>query len=88
VLGGLLERFTQSGHGDKINSWIGPGQNQPIEPHELEGALGDDTVQDLSRQTGLPRGDLLGQLSQLLPGVVDQLTPQGRMPPREDMERW
>ena len=87
-LGGLLERFQQSGHRPKIDSWIGTGQNEPIEPHELEGALGGDTVENLSRQTGLPRGDLLGQLSQLLPSVVDQLTPQGRLPGREEVERW
>ena len=87
-LGGLLERFTQSGHGEKMNSWIGPGQNEPIEPQELESALGEGTISDLSRQTGMPKGDLLSQLSQVLPGVVDQLTPKGRMPQREEMERW
>jgi len=31
-LGGLLQSFQQGGHGDIINSWIGPGQNQPITP--------------------------------------------------------
>ena len=87
-LGGLLERFTQSGHGDKIDSWVGPGENAPIAPEELDQALGPDTVDTLSRQTGMPKGDLLSQLSQVLPGVVDNLTPQGRMPEREEMERW
>lgn len=87
-LGGLLQQFQNSGHHDKINSWIGSGDNQPIAPHELGSALGDDTVETLSRETGLPRGDLLSELSQVLPGVVDKLTPHGRMPHDEEVSRW
>jgi uncharacterized protein YidB (DUF937 family) len=31
-LGSLLQRFQQSGHGDIINSWVGPGENRSIRP--------------------------------------------------------
>ena len=87
-LGGLIERFTRSGHGDIINSWVGPGRNHPIAPPQLADALGDDTVDRLSQQTGMPRQDLLSELSQMLPGVVDKLTPQGRPPTRDELDRW
>ena len=87
-LGGLLQSFEQNGHGDVINSWIGPGQNQPIAPDQLHQVLGPDAVNNLSRLTGLPQDQLLSELSRVLPGVVDKLTPQGRMPDQAEMSRW
>ena len=87
-LGGMLQRFQQGGHGDVINSWIGPGQNQPIAPDQLHQALGPDAVNNLSRLTGLPQNELLSELSRVLPGVVDKLTPQGRMPDQAEISHW
>ena len=87
-LASLVEQFTQAGHGRAINSWVGQGQNQPIAPHDLGAALGPETVGQLSQQTGMGSSDLLSQLSQLLPGVVDQLTPHGRMPTEQEHARW
>ena len=87
-LGGLLEQFARAGHGDKIHSWVSPGENQPIAPNELEEALGPDTGDQLSGQTGMGRGDLLNELSHLLPVVVDRLTPQGRLPNDDEMRHW
>ncbi|PVE25230.1 hypothetical protein DC522_06775 [Microvirga sp. KLBC 81] len=59
------------------------GRFQSVPPNQLADVIGPDTVDELSQQTGMPQQDLLAELSQELPGVVDQLTPQGR-PPRED----
>jgi uncharacterized protein YidB (DUF937 family) len=79
-LGGLLSKLQQSGHGDIANSWVGPGQNQPITPSQLGTALGPDIISALAQRTGLSEQELASQLSQLLPGVVDKLTPNGRLP--------
>ena len=79
-LGALIDRFRNNGFEDAINSWIGTGQNQAISPGQLRQALGQETVEDLSQRTGLPHGDLLSQLANILPGVVDRLTPNGRLP--------
>ncbi len=87
-LGSLVERFQQSGHGDVINSWIGSGQNQPITPDQLHQALGPDAVNNLSRMTGVSSQDLVSELSRVLPGIVDKLTPQGRVPDHAEMSRW
>ncbi|MDB5511889.1 MAG: hypothetical protein JWR08_1372 [Enterovirga sp.] len=87
-LGGLLGRFEQNGRGDVMNSWLGSGPNQPISPADLGSALGDDTVDTLARETGLGRGDLLSQLSQTLPQVVDRLTPEGRLPTQDEEANW
>ena len=87
-LGGLLQQFQSNGHGDKFHSWVGTGDNHPIAPNELEEALGPDTIQQLSSQTGIARGDMLNELSHVLPGAVDQLTPQGRLPNDDEMRHW
>jgi len=76
----LINQFKQSGLEDVINSWIGVGQNQPVSPTQLRQVLGNETVNNLSRQTGAPRDDLLSQLSKYLPGVIDRLTPNGQVP--------
>ncbi|MEH3148477.1 MAG: YidB family protein [Methylobacterium frigidaeris] len=87
-LDSLIDGFRRGGLGDVIESWIGGGQNRAIQPQQLAQALGTDTVDTLSRQTGLGRDDLLAQLAQVLPGVVDGLTPQGRRPNRDEMGTW
>jgi uncharacterized protein YidB (DUF937 family) len=84
-LGGLVERFRQGGLEEVIKSWIGTGPNKPISTGQLHQALGPETVDGLSRETGLPRDDLLSQLSRLLPEVVDKLTPNGKLPREEDL---
>jgi uncharacterized protein YidB (DUF937 family) len=84
-LGGLLEQLQKAGLGQAVNSWIGSGPNQPVSPSQLRQALGQDTVEELADQTGLPHDDLLAQLSRILPGVVDQLTPNGRIPSQSDL---
>ena len=84
-LGGLLDQFRQNGLEQVINSWIGTGQNQAISPTQLHQALGQETVDELAQQTGLRHDDLLSQLSKILPGVVDKLTPNGQLPSETDM---
>ena len=84
-LAGLIEQFRNNGLEDAINSWIGTGQNQPISPGDLHRVLGRETVDQLSQQTGLAHGDLLSQLSNILPGVIDRLTPNGQVPASADL---
>lgn len=84
-LAGLVAKMQQSGLGDVAASWVGTGQNAPISADQLGGVLGQDTVSQMAQQLGLNHGDLLGQLSQMLPQVVDQLTPHGQMPQQADL---
>ncbi|MES2423991.1 MAG: YidB family protein [Pseudomonadota bacterium] len=79
-LGGLTEKFNQAGMGDVIRSWIGNGQNLPISAEQLQSVLGSDTVRQIAAQLGVDPQQAAAQLAGLLPGVVDQLTPQGAAP--------
>jgi len=88
-LGGLFDQFRQNGYGDHVESWVSPGQNRRIAPDELSQALGPDTLDELEQQTGLPRQQLLSELSEELPDAVDQFTPDGRLPTEQEASsRW
>ena len=86
-LGGLLGKLQDAGHGNIANSWVASGQNTPIQPGQLGSALGQQTISDLARQSGMSEQDLLNQLSQVLPGLVDKLTPNGRLPTAAELGR-
>src|SRR5271166_4868430 len=73
-LGGLLDRFRHSGQGKTADSWIGTGPNEPVSPGQLGSALGPNILKTLSERSGLSEEELVRQLSQVLPGVVDKLT--------------
>ena len=79
-LGGLLNKLQQGGLGDEAKSWVGSGQNQPVSPGQLGSALGSNIIKMLAQKSGLSEEELTKQLSQVLPGIVDKLTPNGRVP--------
>jgi uncharacterized protein YidB (DUF937 family) len=79
-LGGLVDQFRRSGMGDVVDSWVTRGPNKPIDPGQLGQVVGQTTISDLARQLGVPEGELLKHLAQSLPGLVDKLTPNSRLP--------
>ena len=68
-------------------SWVGSGPNKDISPDDLASALGADRINTLASLSGMSRNDLLNGLSQQLPEVIDQLTPDGRLPTEAEAER-
>jgi uncharacterized protein YidB (DUF937 family) len=78
-LDGLVQQFQQGGLGDLIASWVGTGQNLPVSASQLQDVLGSDVLSQFAQQLGLPPGEAAGQLSQILPQVVDKLTPNGQL---------
>ena len=86
-LGGLLDKLQKGGLGNVTNSWFGSGQNQPVSPGQLGPALGSDLIKALAQRSGLSEEELTKQLSQVLPGVVDKLTPAGRLPTLAELSK-
>ena len=80
-LGDIIDRFRNAGAGSKVDSWISPGPNQPIEPGEVEAAIDDETLASLSMQTGLSRQELISRITRDLPEAINKLTPNGVLPP-------
>lgn len=79
-LSGLLGKLQQGGLADAAASWVGTGANQPVSPDALGGALGPDLMGMIAKQLGGSEQQAAGTMADLLPGLIDQLTPQGQLP--------
>jgi uncharacterized protein YidB (DUF937 family) len=76
----LIGQFTSRGLGDVIGSWVSTGKNLPVSGDQLKNVLGNDTISNLASKLGMDSNALTSQLSNLLPDVVDKLTPDGKVP--------
>lgn len=76
-LQGLLASFREGGLGEVIASWVGPGQNLPISTDQVQSVLGDGMINAMAQESGQDKGDVLRNLTSLLPSLVDQATPDG-----------
>ena len=79
-LGGLVSKFEQAGMGDVIGSWVGNGENQPVSPDQVQGALGSDAISGMASKLGINAQTLLPLLASVLPLLINQMTPQGKVP--------
>lgn len=89
--GGLLETLTSGGGlqdildrfrgtGSAVDSWVGPGENEPLPAEQVKSAISPETLDQLVQQTGLTREELIERITRDLPKAVDALTPDGRVP--------
>lgn len=84
-LGGLVQAFRQGGLGEIVDSWVSTGQNLPVSGDQLSSVLGSDLLGTLAGQAGVAPQELSSGLAGLLPGLVDQLTPGGKLPEGGDL---
>jgi uncharacterized protein YidB (DUF937 family) len=89
-LGGLIGALTQGGLGQAANSWVGTGQNHPVSPDQITQALGGSDggiLAQLAQAAGMSHGEAASGLSQVLPGLIDKLTPDGQIPQQDSLEK-
>jgi len=86
-LNDLLKQFQQGGQSDVVQSWIGTGPNKSISPNVLSKVLSPDQIRTLSAQSGMSHDDLIATLSEQLPELINQLTPDGRIPTEREAAR-
>jgi len=79
-LSGLLQCFHEKGLGGLAASWVGTGQNLPITADQIQHVLGSEQVKQLAAKAGISPETASATLSQLLPNLVDKLTPNGQVP--------
>ena len=84
-LGDLLSQLQRAGLGTQANSWVSRGQNQPISPDAMEQVFGRDGLSQLARYAGISEAEAARGMSQLLPEVVDRVTPDGRVPDQNEL---
>jgi uncharacterized protein YidB (DUF937 family) len=85
---GLIKKFQQSGMGDIAESWVGTGENKSINPDQLTNVLGKDQVDAVAQQADIPKSQGASVLSQILPAMVDKLTPEGKAPESSNLATW
>ena len=79
-LQGLIQTFQSKGLGDIMSSWVGTGKNLPISGDQLKTGLGADLIGQLASKIGVSPDVATSKLSELLPVIVDKLTPEGAVP--------
>ena len=79
-IAGLQKMFQDKGLGGIVSSWISTGQNLPVSADQLQSVLHDGALQNMASQSGMDMSQLTSVFSQLLPNVVDKLTPNGEVP--------
>lgn len=85
-LAGLVQAFQGKGMGDMMSSWVSTGPNPPATADQMASVLGPDILSQFAAKAGVPQGEAGGLLAGLLPAVIDQLTPHGRVPESNDLE--
>jgi len=79
-LTGLIEAFKNKGLGDIVASWIATGANKPTSADQIMQTLGTDRIQQIAQKVGISKEELSQHLSELLPQIIDKLTPNGQLP--------
>jgi len=79
-LPGIISKFQHGGMGEEVGSWVGTGQNLPMTGNQLQEILGSGSIGQIAQQLGLSHGDASSNLAQVLPQIIDKLTPTGQIP--------
>jgi uncharacterized protein YidB (DUF937 family) len=85
-LEGVLGKLRQGGLGQQADSWVSTGQNMNISADQLQQIFGSSTMRDLASQLGMPQEQAGSTMAQVLPELINQLTPQGQVPANGDEE--
>jgi uncharacterized protein YidB (DUF937 family) len=84
-LEGLMETFKGKGLNDVMSSWVSTGQNLPISGKQIQDVLGSDLIQQFAKKLGASNQDVSGGLANLLPDLIDKLTPAGQLPEKDTL---
>lgn len=85
---GIMSKLQASGLGGKLDSWVGTGQNEAISADQVKQALGEDEIRNAAAQAGVSEDEAAGGLAELLPQMIDKISPDGKLPdmgPLDDM---
>ena len=80
----VLERFRQKGLGQQAQSWMSTGTNQPIDEQSVEQVVGQDELRQMAQRLGVPQQQVAQAFAEIMPQMVDHITPDGQVPPHAD----
>ena len=79
-LPGIISKLQNGGLAQQVGSWVGTGQNVPVSGSQLQEVLGSGSIGQIAQQLGLSHADASSGLAQVLPKIIDHLTPNGQLP--------
>ena len=77
-IGGLMQKFSGAGLGDLMKGWVSNGPNPPATAQHIEQVFGADQLAQIASQTGVDPSQISGHIAEILPQLVDKLTPHGQ----------
>jgi uncharacterized protein YidB (DUF937 family) len=83
---GLIKTFRDQGLGGVLSSWLGPGENQPISADQIKSVFGNERIAAIANRCGVSPDKASAEIAELLPVVVDRLSPHGTLPAGEDLK--
>ena len=86
-LQGLIQTFKEKGLGNEVSSWIGTGENQPVSGDQIQHTLGGNFIQQIAEQLGSSKSEVSSGLANLLPDIIDKLTPTGKLPEGDQLNQ-
>ncbi|HZW39391.1 MAG TPA: YidB family protein [Ignavibacteriaceae bacterium] len=79
-LNGIISKFNANGLGNLVSSWIGKGENLPVSQDQIKNVIGNEKINEIAQKMGVEPAEAAGKLSDMLPKVIDKLTPDGKVP--------
>jgi uncharacterized protein YidB (DUF937 family) len=79
-LPGIISKFEHGGMADHVGSWVATGANMPISGAQLQEILGSGSIGEIAQRLGMSHGDASSEMAQVLPQLIDALTPAGQIP--------
>jgi len=76
---GIVAKFRSGGLSDVVSSWVATGPNTPISGAQVQQALGASTVSGVASTLGVEESQASSSLAVMLPELINQLTPNGKV---------
>lgn len=76
---GALDKLKGQGLSSQVEDWVstGPGENAQVNPEQVQQLFDDQDIEQVAKQAEAPKQDVYSAISQVLPQIIDSLTPQG-----------
>jgi uncharacterized protein YidB (DUF937 family) len=84
-LGGIMDAFQKGGLGHIADSWVSQGDNMPVSGDQISHVFGQDKIASMASQLGMSHGEVSGGLAQILPQLINHVTPNGQVPQDHSM---
>jgi uncharacterized protein YidB (DUF937 family) len=80
----VLDKFRQKGLNRQAQSWMSSGDNEPIDGQTVQQVVGQDELRQMAQRLGVPEEQVAQAFAEIMPEMVDKLTPDGQMPREAD----